>query len=318
MRAGIAMREPFRKLLRGVAFVVVALVGGVLLLEAGLQAAALVVRATGRELPTGWSTGHHRVLCLGDSNTYGLWLDRPEAYPARLEELWNEGGASPSLEVLNLGVPGMSASRVARDLPRILQTFEPDRLLVMLGVNDYWTRRVDEPAPEAPRRSFLERHSRVYKRIAMLLRARDDRELEVELGGPPPGTNKREWHADHRIRFGDEEFSMGYEAGEGAERGNPRTLFFDLITIVEHARAFGVPIHLMTYPARWNIYESANGIIRRAAKRSGAPLIDLARVFEPLCAEEECPKYLLRDDHPNERGYRVVAETILDRLREDG
>ena len=62
---------------------------------AGLQAAAWFIRATGREAPVSWLTDQLRVICLGDSNTYGLWLERSEAYPQQFEALWNETVASP-------------------------------------------------------------------------------------------------------------------------------------------------------------------------------------------------------------------------------
>ena len=80
------------------------LLGSVVLLEVVLQLGALALRATGREMPAGWLTGDRRILCLGDSNTYGLYLDRSEAYPKQLEALWNQSG-SPRVEILNHGFP---------------------------------------------------------------------------------------------------------------------------------------------------------------------------------------------------------------------
>ena len=62
-----------------VALVAGGFVLGLLLLEAALQVGAFVVHATGRELPAAWVSGRFRVLCIGDSNTYGLWLDRSDA-----------------------------------------------------------------------------------------------------------------------------------------------------------------------------------------------------------------------------------------------
>jgi hypothetical protein len=58
--------------------VVGSLLGLLLLLEIALQLGSLALRATGRELPAGWLTGGHRILCLGDSNTYGLYLEPEE------------------------------------------------------------------------------------------------------------------------------------------------------------------------------------------------------------------------------------------------
>lgn len=36
-------------------------------------------------------------------------------------------------------IPGTNSSRVVRDSPRILEAFDPDLAIVMVGVNDFWT-----------------------------------------------------------------------------------------------------------------------------------------------------------------------------------
>ena len=92
---------------------------GLVVLELGLQAAAFLVVGADRRLPDSWLTGNRRVVCLGDSNTYGIYLrTRAEAYPQQLETLWNARAGAPRIEVLNLGYPGTNTSRLRRDFPR--------------------------------------------------------------------------------------------------------------------------------------------------------------------------------------------------------
>src|SRR5262245_10283725 len=142
-----------------------------LVAEAGLQIAAFFVRrATRAELPAAWLTGNLRVLCLGDSHTYGLWVERSQAYPPQLEALWNQRGQSPKLQVLNAGVPGTTSSRLLRELPGLLETFDPDTLIILVGGNDFWTLPTpleDEPAAR-PREGFLKRHSLLYRLYYLL------------------------------------------------------------------------------------------------------------------------------------------------------
>jgi hypothetical protein len=54
------------------------------LLELALQAGAwwIGIRHTGPRGRSGWgSDGHHRVVCVGDSNTFGLDVDPEDTYP---------------------------------------------------------------------------------------------------------------------------------------------------------------------------------------------------------------------------------------------
>jgi lysophospholipase L1-like esterase len=84
------------------------------------------------------------------------------------------------------------------------------------------------------------------------------------------------------------------------------------------ARDAGVRFYLMTYPSQQSFYSRANAVIASVARDSGAPLIDLTSVFAPTCPQNQCPDKLLADGHPNESGYRLVAETILARLQSPG
>ena len=156
---------------------------GLLALEALLQVAALAVHLGGGPTPAAWLTGNRRVLCLGDSNTYGLYLpDRAQAYPQTFEALWNERVASPRIEVLNLGYPGTNSSRLRRDLPRMLEAFAPDVVILMVGSNDYWTAPVDVAPSGAFARAAqsVKRHSRVYQLSYMLRRALSADRLEID------------------------------------------------------------------------------------------------------------------------------------------
>ncbi|MBW2388005.1 MAG: hypothetical protein JRG89_06160 [Deltaproteobacteria bacterium] len=78
------------------------------LLESLLQVGALLVRTTGRTLSVNAAIGDLRVLCLGDSNTFGIYLPEEESYPSQLEKRWNEIRSS-RIDVINLGYPGTNS-----------------------------------------------------------------------------------------------------------------------------------------------------------------------------------------------------------------
>src|ERR1700752_1548688 len=146
---------------------------GLAVLEIGLQTAGAWNRITTPPAPVVWSTGNRRVLCLGDSNTYGIYLkERAEAYPQQLESQWNALSHAARIEVLNFGYPGTNSSRLLRDLPRMLETLRTNLVLVLVGANDCWTVPVPVAGPRAlwGRLLRLIQRSRVYQFIYMLRR----------------------------------------------------------------------------------------------------------------------------------------------------
>lgn len=286
-----------------------------LMLEGGLQIGAFFLGRSKRgELPVAWVTGNLRVLCLGDSNTYGLWLERreEEAYPQQLEALWNQRVAAPKLEVLNLGFPGTNSSRLVRDLPHLFQTFDPDIVVVMVGVNDFWTVPfpIDEAQESRPQKSFLERHSLVYRFYHLIRRARVADKLEIVLDKNGSLTRG----ARHKARVGDLEFYQGFVTAAPGLQGDSVALEENLRRLIEQARAAETPIYLMSYPSRRKFYTSASQAIVTVAHQTGAPLIDLTAIFEALCPTVDCPDMLYQDGHPKASGYRIVAEAIMKQL----
>jgi hypothetical protein len=72
-----------------------------------------------------------RVLCLGDSTTYGACVDYEHAYPRVLERLLHKEYAN--VRVLNAGIPGASPRQVKRIFQKHLIHYEPDVVLWRKG-----------------------------------------------------------------------------------------------------------------------------------------------------------------------------------------
>lgn len=94
----------------------------------------------GDEVPAARPPDRQRIICLGDSRTFGIWLDLgrfryDNAYPAPLEELLRAGGAQ--VEVLNAGVVGYTSAHGLRLFATSLAELRPDILVVALGFNDH-------------------------------------------------------------------------------------------------------------------------------------------------------------------------------------
>lgn len=135
---GLAARRPGAWLRRPVAHLALIAAGlllGLVALEIALQVGSLFVRGRGE---AGWTESERplRLLFLGDSNTYGIYVDPSEAYPRVLEARWNGRAGAAKIEALNLGFPGTNSSKLRRDMPRLLRVLRPDAVIVMIGAND--------------------------------------------------------------------------------------------------------------------------------------------------------------------------------------
>ena len=77
-----------------------------------------------------------RIVCIGDSWTFGANVDQPDTYPQRLAEILGRRYPGVKFEVLNLGVMGYSSRQGLELLQRNLAGLQTDLLLIGFGMND--------------------------------------------------------------------------------------------------------------------------------------------------------------------------------------
>ena len=91
----------------------------------------------GPDVPDRREPGELRVVCIGDSVTFGLGLADDRTFPARLEAALRADPrlAGRTVRVLNAGVPGYSAVQGERLLRRLADV-RPDVVVAWFGMND--------------------------------------------------------------------------------------------------------------------------------------------------------------------------------------
>lgn len=82
------------------------------------------------------SENKRRILCLGDSDTFGQGVNNDETYPANLQKLLN-GKEKNSFEIINAGVGGWSTAQELIFLKRRLKELSPEILVIQLNGNDH-------------------------------------------------------------------------------------------------------------------------------------------------------------------------------------
>jgi lysophospholipase L1-like esterase len=70
-----------------------------------------------------------KIICFGDSLTYGTGASRGMDYPSQLSKMI-------SRPVINAGVPGDTSARALQRLERDVLAYSPDVVLITLGGND--------------------------------------------------------------------------------------------------------------------------------------------------------------------------------------
>lgn len=283
------------------------LVVALVAMELLLQAAAVYTRLTGRPEPVAWLTGTRRVMCVGDSNTFGIQMSRDQTYPSYLERIWNTASPAQPVEVLNFGFPGLNSSKLRKNLPGLLETFRPELVLMLVGANDPFIVPVpidDGVAATRSLVSLLWDYSRVFRFFYMLTRGiaeyQIDFRVEDQIGA---------------VRVAERSFDLLGTTDRLLEAPPqwPRDLEQNVNAMVRNAEAHGARVVLLTYPSHRALYGNANGFIRRIA--FDVPHIDLEVAFRTVCPRGDCPSIFLGDQHPNAVGYQLAAALVWQQLR---
>lgn len=125
---------------KGVLFFIFLLV----LLEAGLRLAGLIYSGARPSVFGGGAGAFARtVLCVGDSYTFGGNVTGDQAYPS---PLWLElEKAAPGTRVVNKGHCEYNSSQVLAELPKNLETYKPEIVILLAGSSDRWNIIGEQP-----------------------------------------------------------------------------------------------------------------------------------------------------------------------------
>jgi lysophospholipase L1-like esterase len=279
-----------------------------LLVELALQAAAPLVQAAMlRRPPTPSPDAPLTILCVGDSNTYGLHVPQ-WSYPAQLEARLRPRFSGP-VAVVNRGVPGQSTEQVADALPGDLRAARPDIVLVLAGLNDAWNAAAADDDPE-----------RLLGRLRLV------RLVRVLLSGVASPGDRFEVRTDERgeVVVDRGEGGRRVNVTEGGSAASPGEVELQarvragLVRVVETCRDFGAQPVLMSYAENGGTHSVVSAAARALASEQGLLFVDHERAFAAAFATEGHDALMFNEHHPNARGYALMARCVDEALQGAG
>ena len=99
--------------------------------------------------------GTIRIVCFGDSSTFGIGAEMENSWPALLEDQLNDRGEQ-RFQVINAGVPGYTSHQGFLHMRQEVDRLQPDIVFASYANNDFWrwgdrtdeqhARRFDSPS----------------------------------------------------------------------------------------------------------------------------------------------------------------------------
>ena len=293
-----------------------ALMLGLLFLEAGLWVASFLLRPEERALFRSGLDGREVILCVGDSNTFGIGLDAEESYPGQLQGMLDRAPTDEGWLVVNMGYPGTNSAEVRAGLRASLASVRPRIVILWVGVTNRWSLaqshlwEVDGGAEEEP---GLLATVVQESRTILLFRIGLDR-LRSEPASPKEsGDRLLPSGLAHRGDYERADVRRQGDALAASIHGD-----FDHIRMLCEER--GARLVVANYPLDIaSVRNEVNAAIESFARSREVPLVDLFTGVVPL--KTKYGKDFLfrkRDTHLNEVGNYEVARLALRTLQDCG
>lgn len=254
-----------------------------------------------------------RILCLGDSFTWGSGVENREAWPHVVEQILRARYAGADIQVLNGGVPGYGTDEQLLYLQQRLLGIKPDLVIVaFFAGNDFRDNRSSASQSIEIRDGLLRTKmaqpayaTPIWLRINNWIKNRSHLHffLSERLGYLATGAGLLDTVEEARTDFN----------AEDAQRA------VDLLAeIASVSRASSSEVLLVFVPDKMHVLGSvdvkgARKVVADASGASNAPWLDLTPYL--MEASEGASPYFYRfDPHWTADGHQVVAEAIADKL----
>lgn len=264
-----------------------------------------------REFDVARTPGTRRIVCVGDSYTYGWGVDLADSFPKQLETRLAK--ARPT-EVLNLGLFGYNADQARLTLEKTGLKYRPDVVLYSFYWDDLLPVRADLMTEE----SFNESHGRegwtwwarhTFRRSrALFLSVNRVRALRAAVS--PPQTR----------------FQRTFQSLLAGDNNSIRDLWdaqsSELCRLRDDAASVGARLAVVVWPLEAQVLSDVPSCkfeqeARRLCEEAGVACIPLLEPLKEMAKTGENP-YLPYEQHPTPRGYARAVAAMERGLEEQG
>ena len=261
-----------------------------------------------------------RILCLGESHTWGAFVEDDEAYPAQLQAHLNASDPD-GYAVINLGVPGMNAAQLRRRLAENILRYSPSVVVIWIGSNDGWN-DAEFGTEQTGFWQQLERYALQLRSYRMLRLWQHERRLESDLetartDGIHQPYSRKEGKDGGAVwtlgRAGTSETIENRHDDTLPEGERQDRLYRELMQIDAWLREAGIPVVFIRYPLNVGGFWKANLAVDRLALETGVPMVDASKAWLRMPAEDV---EWLWGAHPNAAVYSEIARDVAAAVRE--
>jgi lysophospholipase L1-like esterase len=228
------------------------------------------------EFPPVQSSRAFRIVCLGDSWTFGWNVGQEFTYPAQLKNLLKQTFPDTSFEVFNLGVGGYSSYQGLQLLKRKALALQPDLVVIGFAMNDSSALGYNDKDLASQSPGWGDRISgslsgfELYKLMRYLaLRLRENpRSLGQYLQEEALSAQKGE-DSLAKQKFGQQD----YEKLQSWTRVPLSDFENNIVEMLELTRNVGAEAILL-YNAFWRESPYKEMVLEKISKAGGVPLVD--------------------------------------------
>jgi lysophospholipase L1-like esterase len=254
-----------------------------------------------KEFPVRKPSGVFRIICLGNSNTFGWKQPEPEAYPRQLQEWFDKSHPPRNIQVINAGITGYSSHQGRIFLETEISRLQPDLVLVNCGWNDLLPAKfgIPDKQQKLPPQWMLNiqdrlSETRLYQLLKSFWLAGFSRPEEIKKGIP-------------RVSFEDFQGNL-IEIGDFCRKNDIRVVF--LTNPIASLEAFWGPGKISKTHV---INQAYNQAIKDLAESHGFKVLDIAGLFfnRKDLYEDGKADFI----HYNDQGHKLIARTIYEYLQ---